>query len=234
MSTALREARLELDAPLRRPLPRSEAEALVALLLGRRPVGSHPHPLFRDPEAALLLTGESLDHATRGSRVLQEAPAPRLEASASLPPRPALLKAGLDWLGGLVQAQPGEVLGFIVPPGCHRHDMRLLAWDGRQLRPLGALPEPGSPGGTCSMAAFCRATGLPDPMNPDAAVSDAAMSIAMRRVALAQLQRRALPVSQAALDGPYDGAAQFRLWLTMAAQRQGFTTAPPPRLMQAA
>lgn len=230
MIATQREARLELDAVLRRPLPRPEAEALVSLLLGRRPAGPHPHPLFRDPEAGLLLTGESLDHATRGSRVLQDAREPRLEASASLPPRRALLEAGLDWLGGLVRAEPGDVLGFIVPPGSHRHDMRLLAWDGDRLRALGALPEPGQIGGGCSMAAFRGATGLPDPAGPEEEVWPA-----IRRVALAQLRRQSLPVSQAALDGPFAGAAQFRLWLAAAVgQRQGFTTAPPPRLLQAA
>jgi hypothetical protein len=231
MRRVLREARLELDVPLRQPLARDDAEALVALLLGRRPAGPHPHPLFQDPNAALLLTGESLDHATRGSRVLQHCGAARLEASASLPPDPRLLAAGLDWLGGLVQALPGEVLGFVVPAGSHRHDMRLLAWDGARLRPLGALPDPAPAGQStppCTMVAFCRATGLPDPAD------EAAVRPAMRRVALAQLQKQALPVSQGALDGPFLGAPQFRSWLAAAARCQGFTTVAPPRLLQTA
>lgn len=38
MSAAPRQSRLELDAALRCPLSRPEAEALVALLTGRRPV----------------------------------------------------------------------------------------------------------------------------------------------------------------------------------------------------
>lgn len=224
-----REARLELDAALRCPLPRAEAEALVALLTGRA-APAHPHPLFRMPGAALLLTGESLDHETQGSRILQEEGGPRLAASASLPPEPRLLEAGLDWLGGLLRAEPGDVLGYVVPPGSHRHDLRLLAWDGARLRPLGALPEAASLAGGCSMVAFQRAGGLPAPDAPPEELLPA-----MRRVALAQLQRRALPVAQGQLDGPFDGQVLFRLWLAQAAARsQGFTTARPALVLEAA
>ncbi|WP_159999056.1 hypothetical protein [Roseomonas sp. 18066] len=221
MSAAtLRQARLELDAPLRHPLPRAEAEALVALLRGRAPP-AHPHPLFRLPEAALLLTGESLDHATAGSRLLREEAAPRLAVSTSLPPRPRLLIGALDWLSGLLEAEAGALLGFVVPPGSHRHDMRLLAWNGRRLVPLGPLPDRlAAPGGGCSMGAFQRAAGLPA---ADAAPEE--LRPAMRRVVLAQLGRRALPVSQAALDGGFDGQGLFRAWLAAAAAGlHGFRT----------
>ncbi|WP_419900218.1 hypothetical protein [Roseomonas sp. USHLN139] len=216
----LRQARLELDAPLRHPLPRQEAEALATLLRGRAPAG-HPHPLFRLPEAALLLTGESLDHATGGSRLLRENGLPRLSVSSSLPPRPRLLIGALDWLSGLVQAETGALLGFVVPPGSHRHDMRLLAWNGHRLVPLGPLPDRlAAPGGGCSMEAFQRAAGLPA---PDAAPQE--LHSAMRGVVLAQLGRRALPVSQTALDGGFDGQGLFRVWLAAAAARlHGFRT----------
>lgn len=230
MSLAFRESRLELDAALRRPLPRHEAEALVALLCGRPPAASHPHPLFRRSAAAALLTGESLDHATHGSRVVQEGMVPRLTVSASLPPQPGLLEAGLDWLGGLLEAEPGTVLGFVVPPGSHRHDLRLVVWDGARPQPLGALLDAQAQVEGCSMAAFQHAAGLP---SPDA--EEALLAPVMRRVALAQLARQALPVSQAALDGPFGGQALFRSWLAAAAaRRQGFTTAAPPRVLEAA
>lgn len=231
MSAAPRQARLELDAALRQPLPRPEAEALVALLCGRAP--RHPHPLFHHAAAAALLTGESPDHATSGSRLLQEAAAPRLSISASLPPQPQLLGQALDWLGGLLRAEPGDLPGFVVPPGSHRHDMRLLAWDGRRLVPLGALPDPlARPAGGCSMAAFQRASGLPA---PHAAPEDEAgpLPAAMRRVVLAQLRRQALPVAQAELDGGFDGQALFRVWLAAAAAAQhGFRTTLAPGLLQ--
>lgn len=228
-----RQSRLELDAALRRPLPRPEAEALVRLLAGRRPE-AHPHPLFRFPAAAGLLTGESLDHDTGTSRLLQEAEGPRLVASASLPPLPGLLEAGLGWLSGLLAASPGEVLGYVVPPGSHRHDLRLLVWDEAggvgQLRGLGPLPEPASLAGGCSMAAFRRAAGLPPPDAPPAVLAPA-----MRRVALAQARRQALPVAQGLLDGPFDGQVLFRAWLAeTAALSLGFTTARPALLLDAA
>lgn len=230
MSAPLRQSRLELDAALRCPLPRQEAEALVALLMGRRPAQPPAHALFHHPAAAEVLTGESLDHATTGSRILQEDAVSRLAVSASLPPQPGLLEATLDWLGGLLQAVPGTVLGFIVPPGSHRHDLRLLVWDGTRPRPLGPLPEPGTQTGGCSMAAFQRAAGLPA---PDAAAAE--LEPTMRRVALAQLQRRALPVSQSLLDGPFDGQILFRVWLAaVAAQRQGFSTRLSPMVLDAA
>ncbi|MFC3126113.1 hypothetical protein ACFOD4_13680 [Pseudoroseomonas globiformis] len=227
--SAPREARLELDVGLRRPLPRLEAEALVALLMGRKLGTDHPHRLFRDPEASLLLTGESLDHATRGSRVLHDMALPRLEVSASLPPRRLLLEAGIDWLGGLLQAEPGDVLGFLVPPGTHRHDMRLLVWDGARMRPLDRLPETLLTE-AAALPAFQQAAALPDPSAPERELLPA-----MRRVALAQLERRALPVSQTVLAGGFLGAGHFRLWLAAAASRlHGFTTSVPPRLLQAA
>ncbi|MXP65547.1 hypothetical protein E0493_19550 [Roseomonas sp. M0104] len=229
MSPVPRQARLELDAALRCPLPRPEAEALVALLTGRRPAAPPPHALFHHPEAVTVLTGESLDHATTGSRILQEEAVPQLTVSASLPPRPGLLEAALDWLGGLLQATPGDLLGFIVPPGSHRHDLRLLVWDGSRPRPLGPLPETATLAGGCSMAAFQRAAGLPEPDAPAAELVPA-----MRRVALAQLQRRTLPVAQALLDGPFDGQVLFRTWLAAAAaQRQGFSTRPSPLVLDA-
>ncbi|HWL84084.1 MAG TPA: hypothetical protein VNR89_24260 [Roseomonas sp.] len=229
MSAAPRQSRLELDAALRCPLSRPEAEALVALLTGRRPVAPPPHALFHHPEAAMVLTGESLDHATTGSRILQEAAVPRLTVSASLPPRPGLLEASLDWLGGLLQAAPGEVLGFVVPPGSHRHDLRLVVWDGARPRPLGPLPETATLAGGCSMAAFQRAAGLPGPDTPAVELVPA-----MRRVALAQLGRQALPVAQALLDGPFDGQVLFRVWLAAAAaQRLGFSTRVSPLVLDA-
>jgi hypothetical protein len=231
MSTP-REARLELDAALRHPLPMREAEALVALLGGRAPRAAPAHPLFRHPDLVSLLTGESLDHATRGSRVVQdEAGLSRLLASASLPPCPALLSAGLDWLGGLLDLQPGDVPGFIVPPGMPRHDLRLLAWDGARLRPLGPLPEEdGLP--RCSLAAFCEAAGLPPPEQEEARV----LRPLLRRLALAQLQGQCLPVAQARLDGPFrDGQALFRLWMAQAlAWLDGLSTATAPLLLGAA
>ncbi|MDQ1077503.1 hypothetical protein [Pseudoroseomonas cervicalis] len=227
MSAAPRQARLELDAALRQPLPRDAAEALVALLAGRLPRPAPCHALFRWPEAALLLTGESLDHLTGGSRILQEEDGPHLLASASLPPLRGLLEAALDWLSPLLRAEPGALLGYIVPPGSHRHDLRLLAWDGARLRLLGKLPEPEE--GDCSPEAFRQAAGLPAPEAPAAQLAPA-----MRRVVLAQLARRALPVAQARLDGAYRGPAQFRAWLAeAAAQRHGFTTRVAPLLSAA-
>ncbi|MCG7361893.1 hypothetical protein MHZ93_11550 [Roseomonas sp. ACRSG] len=230
--TALREARLELDAPLRHPLPMPEAKALVALLGGCLPRQPPAHPVFRHPDAASLLTGESLDHATRGSRIIQEAAGEaRLLVSASLPPCPALLSAGLDWLGGLLALQPGAVPGFIVPPGMARHDLRLLAWDGTRLRPLGPLPEEdGLP--RCSPAAFREAAGLPVPEQEEEAI----LRAQLRRLALAQLRGECLPVAQARLDGPFrDGQALFRLWMTEAlAWLDGLTTATASRLLHSA
>ncbi|WBV45462.1 hypothetical protein [Pseudoroseomonas cervicalis] len=227
MSGAPRQARLELDAALRHPLPRDAAEALVALLGGRAPHPAPCHPLFQRPEAALLLTGESLDHLTQGSRIVQEEDGPRLLASASLPPARGLLEAALDWLSPLLRAEPGALLGFVVPPGSHRHDLRLLAWDGARLCPLGPLAEPAE--GDCSADAFRRAAGLPEPRAPAAQLAPA-----MRRVVLAQLSRRALPVAQAQLDGAYRGPAQFRAWLAEAAcWRHGFTTRAAPVLSAA-
>lgn len=230
--TALREARLELDAPLRHPLPMPEAQALVTLLGGRLPRQPPAHPLFRHPDAAGLLSGESLDHATRGSRIVQEAAGEtRLLASASLPPCPALLSAGLDWLGGLLALQPGAVPGFIVPPGMARHDLRLLAWDGTRLRPLGPLPEEdGLP--RCSPAAFREAAGLPVPGQEEEAV----LRAQLRRLALAQLRGECLPVAQARLDGPFrDGQSLFRLWMAEAlASLDGLTTATAPGLLHSA
>lgn len=229
---AIREARLELDAPLRHPLPLPEAEALVALLGGRMPRQTPAHPLFRHPDAVSLVTGESLDHATRGSRILQEdTGTSRLLVSASLPPCPGLLSAGLDWLGGLLALQPGAVPGFIVPPGMARHDLRLLAWDGTRLRPLGPLPaEDGSP--RCSLSSFRDAAGLPVPEHE----AEAALRAQLRRLALAQLQGRCLPVAQARLDGPFrDGQALFRLWMAGTLDwLDGLTTATAPPLLQSA
>lgn len=232
MSRPERQGRLELDAPLRRPLPRPDAEALVALLTGHAPARPPAHPLFSVPEASAVLMGESLDHLTHGSRILQEEDGPRLCASASLPARPGLMEAALDWLGGLLRLEPGEVAGFTVPAGSHRHDVRLLVWDGGRLRPLGALPDlrAGALEGGCSMEAFRRAAGLPDVGEPPGVLRPA-----MRRVALAQLRRQALPVSQALLDGAFDGQVLFRAWLAAAAEAaQGFTTAAPPLALHVA
>jgi len=226
--TPPRESRLELDAPLRHPLPLAEAQALVDLLNGHLPARPPNHPLFRHPDATSLLAGESLDHATGGSRILQDASGGglRLVASASLPPCPALLSAGLDWLGPLLALQQGDVPGFIVPPGAGRHDLRLLAWDGTRLRPLDALPEPVMPG-RASFAAFQLAAGL-----PDAAAPEAEQRLWLRRVALAQLQGRSLPVAQARLDGAWrDGAGLFRCWMAgVLARLDGLTTAATPAL----
>jgi hypothetical protein len=224
-----REARLELAATLRHPLPMPDAEALVALLGGRAARRAPPHPLFRHPDLTTLLAGESLDHATRGSRIVQdEAGAARLEASASLPPCPALLSGGLDWLGSLLALRPGDVPGFIVPPGMGRHDLRLLVWDGSRLRPLASLPDDAS-SPRCSLDSFMRAAGLP-PM----AEGPAAQRAVLRRVALAQLQGRCLPVAQRQLDGPYrDRQGMFRLWMTQALLRlEGLSTAAAPMMVR--
>ncbi|MBO1076119.1 hypothetical protein [Roseomonas marmotae] len=230
--SAIREARLELDAPLRHPLPLEEAQALVALLGGSIPCRPAAHPLFRHPDAASLLVGESLDHATRGSRVVQEDGTARLLASASLPPCPVLLSAGLDWLGGLLALQPGEVPGFIIPPGAARHDQRLLAWDGERLRPLGPLPEPEETAPPrCSPTAFREAAGLPAPEATEPPI----LRLQLRRLALAQLRGQCLPVAQSRLDGPFhDGQAMFRRWMAETLARlDGLTTTAPP-LFQAA
>ncbi|MFC7611495.1 hypothetical protein [Teichococcus aestuarii] len=154
------------------------------------------------PEAGTILTGESLDHLTQGSRILQDEDGPRLCVSASLPPWPGLLEASVDWLGGQLRLALGEVAGFTVPAHSHRHDMRLLIWTGTRLCPLGPLPDQraGALAGGCSMAAFQRAAGLPAPDEPESVLRPI-----MRRVALAQLRRQALPVSQALLDGPFEG-----------------------------
>lgn len=237
MSRPERQARLELDAPLRRPLPRAEAEALVALLMGRLPARPPAHPLFALPEAGAVLTGESLDHLTQGSRILQDETGPRLCVSASLPPWPGLLDASVDWLGGQLQLAVGEVAGFTVPANSHRHDMRLLVWTGTHLRPLGPLPDlrigagaDSALAGGCSLEAFQRAAGLPAPDQPEAVLRPA-----MRRVALAQLRRQALPVSQALLDGPFEGQALFRVWLAAAVEAsRGLTTAAPPLALHVA
>ncbi|MFC4169094.1 hypothetical protein [Teichococcus aestuarii] len=232
MSLPERHARLELDAPLRRPLPRPDAEALVALVMGRLPARPPAHPLFSMPEAGTILTGESLDHLTQGSRILQDEDGPRLCVSASLPPWPGLLEASVDWLGGQLRLALGEVAGFTVPAHSHRHDMRLLIWTGTRLCPLGPLPDQraGALAGGCSMAAFQRAAGLPAPDEPESVLRPI-----MRRVALAQLRRQALPVSQALLDGPFEGQVLFRLWLAAAAEAsQGFTTATVPLALHVA
>ncbi|MFC7611496.1 hypothetical protein [Teichococcus aestuarii] len=52
MSLPERHARLELDAPLRRPLPRPDAEALVALVMGRLPARPPAHPCSPCPRPA--------------------------------------------------------------------------------------------------------------------------------------------------------------------------------------
>jgi hypothetical protein len=222
-----RDARLELDAPLRHPLPLEDAEALVALLAGRLPRRLPAHPLFRHPNAAALLTGESLDHATDGSRIVQEEGETRLLVSASLPPCPALLAAGLEWIGGILVLPPGEVPGFIVPAGESRHDLRLLAWDGQRLRPLAALPPEGPGAPRCSLESFLVAAGLPG-MEEE----DGVLRAALRRVALAQLEGRCLPVAQARLDGPFQaGQGLFRVWMARALARlDGLSTASPPLL----
>lgn len=232
MSLPERHARLELDAPLRRPLPRLDAEALVALLMGRLPAKPPAHPLFSMPEAASILTGESLDHLTQGSRILQEEDGPRLCVSASLPSWPGLLEASVDWLGEQLRLMAGEVAGYTVPAHSHRHDMRLLVWTGARLCPLGPLPDlrGGALAGGCSLRAFQQAAGLPAPDEPEEVVRPV-----MRRVALAQLRRQALPVSQALLDGPFEGQVLFRVWLAAAAEMsQGFSTAAVPMALHVA
>jgi hypothetical protein len=223
-----------MDAVLRHPLPLRDAEALVALLGGRLPLQPPPHPLFAHPDAAALLVGESLDHATGGSRIVQDAPGiPRFLASASLPPCPALLAAGLSWLGSLLALRPGDVPGFVVPPGMARHDLHLLAWNGENLQVLGPLPadriavaEP-----VCSVESFRLAAGLPA-LDEDTVI----LRQALRRVALAQLQGRCLPVAQKRLDGPFrDGQALYRLWMAgVLASLDGLSTVTPPMLVQAA
>jgi len=226
-----RDARLELAATLRHPLKLEDAEALVALLAGRAPRQAPHHALFRHPEATLLLTGESLDHATAGARIVQEDGAVRLLVSSSLPPCPALLAAGLDWLGGILQLEAGEVPGFVVPAGAPRHDLQLLVWDGTRLRPLpeGAAEQPLAP--RCSLDAFAAAAGL-----PGLEEAPAVLRTALRRVALAQVEGRCLPVAQALLDGPFgERQGMFRLWMARALwQLDGLGTAAPPLTLRAA
>jgi hypothetical protein len=216
------DARLELDLPLAKP-----DRALAALLRGEMPAPLPAHPLFRHPAAALLLCGESLDHATTGSRVVRTAEGGlRLIASASLPGDAAFLEAALDWLSTQVAAPEGELLGFVVPPGASRHDMRLLAWHGERLRPLPPAPE-GALG--CSLEGFAQAAGLPMPVE-----ANADLAAAIRLVAQAVAAGRALPVAQARLDGPLLlGQATFLAWLMLAAEVQhGFTTRLPPLFVQ--
>ena len=223
-----KEARLELDAPLRHPLPWDDAEALVALLKGRRPRSLPAHPLFRHPAMTELLVGESLDHATSDSRIIREEEAARLLVSASLPPCAELLASGLDWLGALLALETGDVPGFIVPAGADRHDLRLLAWDGHRLRPLGALPTEYTMANGCSLSSFRRAAGLPEPEE-----AEPVQRAALRRVARSQLAGQCLPVSQTALDGPFlQGQALFRLWMADAVARlDGLTTVSRPHLV---
>jgi hypothetical protein len=226
-----RDARLELAATLRHPLPLADAEALVALLAGRLPRHSPRHPLFRHPDAALLLTGESLDHATSGARIVQEDGEVRLLVSSSLPPCPALLAAGLDWLGGILRLEAGDVPGFVVPAGAPRHALQLLAWDGVRLRPLPETAPEAPPASRCSLESFLAAAGLP-------AMDEApdVLRATLRRVALAQLEGRCLPVAQARLDGPFeDRQGLFRLWMSQALFRlDGLGTATPPLTLCAA
>ena len=54
---------------------------------------------------------------------------------------PVLSREGLDWLSGLLAPAPGEVLGYVVPPGSHRHDLRLLPEPNRVIFEL-CLPTP--------------------------------------------------------------------------------------------
>lgn len=227
MLTTPRQGRLELVAPLRLPLSAGDANALVALLEGGLPQELPAHPLFRLPEAATILVGESLDHDTHGSRLVREGElGPVLMVSASLPSVPGLLEQAVAWLGSLVTGAPGEVLGFVVPPDTHRHDMRLLVWHEDRLVRLGAVPDPRDEirlegDASCSPRAFLRAAGLPPPDAPAEEVLPA-----MQRVALALAERRALPVAQHLLDGPLrHGQGMFRAWLADAAlARHGFTT----------
>jgi hypothetical protein len=88
------------------------------------------------------------------------------------------------------------------------------------------LPELGVPGRT-GMAAFIGAAGLPDARAPEAE-----QRAWLRRVALAQLAGRSLPVAQARLDGAWlDGAALFRGWMAdVLARLDGLSTAPAPLL----
>jgi hypothetical protein len=224
---ARRESRIELAAFLRQPLHPVEAHALAALLAGTQPSPAPDHPLFARAGAAGVLIGDSLDHDTQGSRLVREADArPMLLVSASLPAEPGLLGDSLGWLGGLLAAEPGDVLGFVVPPDCHRHDLRLLVWSAGRLVRLGRVPEAAPSlflqgSADCTPAGFCRAAGLPQ---PDAA--PAFLLPAMRRVALALAERQALPVAQRLLDGPLrEGQGLFRAWLADAAlMRHGFTT----------
>lgn len=227
MRSATRQSRLELVAPLRLPLSACDANTLVALLEGGLPQELPAHPLFRLAEAATILVGESLDHDTHGSRLVREAEAgPVLMVSASLPSVPGLLENALAWLGGLITGAPGDLLGFVVPPDTHRHDMRLLVWCDDRLVRLGAVPDSQPEirlegDASCSPEAFLKAAGLPPPTAPAAEVLPV-----MQRVALALAERRALPVAQQALDGPLrHGQGMFRVWLADAAlARYGFTT----------
>lgn len=222
-----RQSRIELAAFLRQPLHPVEAHALAALLAGSLPSPAPDHPLFARASAAGVLVSDSLDHDTQGSRLVRDADArPMLLVSASLPAETGLLGDALGWLGGLLAAEPGDVLGFVVPPNRHRHDLRLLVWSFGRLVPLGPVPE-AAPGpflqgaGDCTPARFCQAAGLP---LPNAAPT--LLEPAMQRVALALAERQALPVAQRLLDGPMrEGQGLFRAWLADAALlRHGFTT----------
>ncbi len=223
-----RHARLELSAWLHQPMAAGDAEALTSLLQGCWPKQPPLHPLFRRAAANMILTGDSLDHATQGSRVRQTVDRRlRLEVSASVPAVPHLLADAVSWLGSLLAAEAGEVVGFVVPAETHRHDMRLLVW--REGRPVWLGPAPDTRhcillegSAACSPAAFLQATGLPSPL-----LLTEDLPAAMREVATALSQRQALPVAQSALDGPLrDGQAMFTAWLIAAAfTRHGFSTA---------
>ena len=124
-----RHARLELSAWLHQPMAAGDAEALTSLLQGCWPKRPPLHPLFRRTAANMILTGDSLDHATQGSRVRQTVDRRlRLEVSASVPAVPHLLAHAVCWLGSMLAGEGGEVVGFVVPAVTHRHDMRLLVW----------------------------------------------------------------------------------------------------------
>jgi hypothetical protein len=229
-----RDARLELDAPLRTSLSPSDRQAIASLLQGARPSPAPPHPFFALPQATKVFSGSSLDHATSGSRVTRDGADHRLQISSSFPPVPALLPAALSWLSSLVDLIPGDIGGFIVPAGAPRHDMRLLIWDGASLQPLSGVPNRRHTVDTgltpeCSDAAFRTAAALPP-------AAEATRQEA-QQLALGLISAKPPLINWSLLDGPLPDGAVVRLreWLiTYAAIALGLSAEPPPPLVHLA
>lgn len=220
-----RQTRFEFDAPLRTPLAAETRAALSALLAGHLPSVPPPHPFFAAPGADLLLAQASERHLGHPGELAQgEDGRFWLRVSAAIGEE-APLSAFLDWIGPQLDLGAGELAGFVVPAGSHRHDMRLLAWSGEAVIMLGKVPDRHEihldPGARCSDAALRRAAGLPVPDGAPEIVRPA-----MRRVARGLSLSRPPLVNQKLLDGPYvDGPVRLRLWLAEAARAQlGYST----------